>query len=154
MRRVLPRSHLICNKQFNAPGPSSQLSQPLRPWQHFNSESPGSGSRSSFPINVENVCYSLVVVEVSPMFQAGGHVAGTSCPERAVCEASWAIESERMVRGSPGGSPSWMMGMVRRSPGGPSEESPGSPSGKGFRGDSMTEIQGLTKAITEVTVQT
>ena len=88
------------------------------------------------------------------MFQAGGHVAGTSCPERAVCEASWAIESERMVRGSPGGSPSWMMGMVRRSPGGPSEESPGSPSGKGFRGDSMTEIQGLTKAITEVTVQT
>ena len=100
------------------------------------------------------------------MFQAGGHVAGTSCPERAVCEASWAIESERMVRGSPGGSPSWMMGMVKRPPGGPSEgspeessegspeESPGSPSGKGFQGDSITEIQGLTKAITEVTVQT
>ena len=97
------------------------------------------------------------------MFQAGGHVAGTSCPERAVCEASWAIESERMVRGSPGGSPSWMMGMVRRSPGGPSEgspegpskgspeESPGSPSGRDFR-DSMTEIQELTKAITKVTV--
>ena len=90
------------------------------------------------------------------MFQAGGHVAGTSCPERAVCEASWAIESERMVRGSPGGSPGWMMGMVRvrGSPGGPSErsqkESPGSPSGRGFRGDSITEIQGLTKAITEV----
>ena len=55
---------------------------------------------------------SLVVV--SSMFQAGGDVAGTSCPERAVCEASWAIESERMVRGSPGGSPSWMMGMLRR----------------------------------------
>ena len=100
------------------------------------------------------------------MFQAGGHVAGTSCPERAVCEASWAIESERMVRGSPGGSSSWMMGTVERSPGGPSEgspegssegspeESPGSPSERGFRGDSMTEIQGLKKAITEVTVQT
>ena len=99
------------------------------------------------------------------MFQAGGHVAGTSCPERAVCEASWAIESERMVRRSLGGSPSWMMGMVRRSSGGPSEgspegssegspeESPGSPSGRGFRGDSMTEIQELTKAITKVTVQ-
>ena len=90
------------------------------------------------------------------MFQAGGHVASTSCPERAVCEASWAIESERMVRGSPGGSPSWMMGMVRGSPGGPSEGSPegspGSPSGRGFRGDSMTEIQELTKAITKVTV--
>ena len=56
--------------------------------------------------------YSLLIV--SSMFQAGGDVASTSCPERAVCEASWAIESERMVRGSPGGSPSWMMGMVRR----------------------------------------
>ena len=93
---------------------------------------------------------------VSSMFQAGGHVASTSCPERAVCEASWAIESERMVRGSPGGSPSWMMRMVRGSPEGPSkgspEESPGSPSGRGFRGDSMTEIQELTKAITKVTV--
>ena len=77
-------------------------------------------------------------------------MAGTSCPERAVCEASWAIESQRMVRGPP----SWMKGMVWRSPGGPSEESPGSPSGRGFRGDSMTEIQGLTKAITKVTVQT
>ena len=75
------------------------------------------------------------------MFQAGGHVAGTSCSERAVCEASWAIESERMVRGSPEGP----------SEGSP-KESPGSPSGRGFRGDSMTEIQGLTKAITKVTV--